>query len=149
MDLDANSVFAFGSPSIFAAENKNKLKMFEAEPAPGDCPTAMKFAPGSRKLLVSSMDGNIYMYELQVEGEDASAPLVRQISIGCPVLDVTFGSDDKEGFCTGADSAIKRYGTRAGSKGSVAALMLTLPLGLTSSRGMLQLLESMRSQRGV
>ncbi|EHA52171.1 hypothetical protein MCOR07_002916 [Pyricularia oryzae] len=88
--------------------------MFEAEPAPGDCPTAMKFAPGSRKLLVSSMDGNIYMYELQGEGEDASAPLVRQISIGCPVLDVTFGSDDKEGFCTGADSAIKRVDLESG-----------------------------------
>lgn len=88
--------------------------MFEAEPAPGDCPTSIKFAPDSRRLLVSCMDGNVYLYEIQGEGDDARASLLRQYPQESPVLDVTFGRDDSEGFCSGADCAIKRIDLESG-----------------------------------
>lgn len=70
------------------------------------------FAPeSSTRLLTSSWDKNIYLYEIEDGGDAASATLVRQFELRAPVLDVCFGANDNEAFTAGLDHRVTKYET--------------------------------------
>lgn len=70
--------------------------------------SAVVFAPeSSAKLLVSSWDKNVYLYDL-TEGA-SNAKLANTYEHRAPVLDVCFGADDDEAYTAGMDWAVNRY----------------------------------------
>ncbi|KAK3061881.1 hypothetical protein LTS18_005254, partial [Coniosporium uncinatum] len=65
---------------------------------PADPISAVNFAPNSSRLLVSSWDRNVYLYEVGDTNH-----FVQKYEMRAPVLDVCFGEDDNEAFCGGLD----------------------------------------------
>lgn len=81
----------------------------ELSPPPGDAVSALAFAPeSSTKLLVSSWDKKVYLYDLTNGASDAK--LVNTYEHRAPVLDVCFGASDDEAYTAGVDWAVNRYG---------------------------------------
>ncbi|KAK4157285.1 mitotic checkpoint protein BUB3.2 [Chaetomidium leptoderma] len=81
---------------------------FEAAQPPQDAISALVFAPGaSNRLLVSSWDKNVYLYEVADGVEEAN--LVGTFEHRAPVLDVCFGSSPDEAFTAGLDRQVKRF----------------------------------------
>jgi hypothetical protein len=81
---------------------------FEAAQPPKDAISALVFAPGlSRRLLASSWDKNVYLYEVSNGAEEAN--LVGSFEHRAPVLDVCFGADENEAFFAGMDHQVKRW----------------------------------------
>ncbi|AEO66675.1 uncharacterized protein THITE_54770 [Thermothielavioides terrestris NRRL 8126] len=79
---------------------------FEVAQPPTDAISALAFAPGpaSRRLLVSSWDKNVYLYEIGTFEHRA------------PVLDVCFGSGPEEAFTAGLDHQVKRIDLATGEQ---------------------------------
>jgi hypothetical protein len=75
---------------------------------PGDSISALQYAPSSTKLLVSSWDSHVYLYETQVEGE-TGGKLLKTIKHPAVVLDVTWGKDETEAFSAGLNWEVRRY----------------------------------------
>lgn len=74
---------------------------------PQDAISSLVFAPGaSKRLLVSSWDKNVYLYEVAEGGEEAN--LVGTFEHRAPVLDMCFGSSPDEAFSAGMDRQVKR-----------------------------------------
>jgi cell cycle arrest protein BUB3 len=75
---------------------------------PNDAISAVVFAPGTeqRRLLVSSWDKNVYLYEIGNGTEEAG--LVGTFAHRAPVLDVCFGASADEAFTAGMDRQVKR-----------------------------------------
>lgn len=89
----------------------NHLKdQTELDSPPRDAISAIIFGPGSStKLLVSSWDKNVYLYDTHAEpGGDGSGRLIRSFEHRAPVLDVCFGKDDTEAFSVGLDWDVRR-----------------------------------------
>lgn len=82
---------------------------FEVAQPPDDAVSRVVFAPKTpNKLLVSSWDRHVYLYEVQ-DGNEPQADLIQKYEHRAPVLDVCFGSSDKEAFSAGMDWQVKRY----------------------------------------
>ncbi len=82
---------------------------FELAPAPADAVSAVRFAPGlSSRLLASCWDTNVYLYEIQGDGDEAEGTLIRQYPNRSTVLDVCFGKDENEAFSAGLDHTVQR-----------------------------------------
>jgi cell cycle arrest protein BUB3 len=81
---------------------------FEVAQPPDDAVSRVVFAPeSSTRLLVSSWDKNVYLYEVD-DGDVPSAKLVRQFEHRAPVMDVCFGTSDNEAFTAGVDHRVTR-----------------------------------------
>ncbi|KAI9752844.1 MAG: hypothetical protein M4579_005459 [Chaenotheca gracillima] len=81
---------------------------------PRDAISAIKFAPGSSsRLLVSSWDKNVYLYD--VEGQEGGA-LIRSYEHRAPVLDVCFGANDNEAYTGGLDTDVRRLDLETGEQ---------------------------------
>ncbi|PHH66765.1 hypothetical protein CDD81_5897 [Ophiocordyceps australis] len=88
---------------------------YELSPPPGDAVSALAFAPAaSNKLLVSSWDKNVYLYDIS-NGPD-TAHLTKTYQHRAPVLDVCFGADDDEAFTAGVDWVANRINLQTGEK---------------------------------
>ncbi|KAJ3495703.1 hypothetical protein NLG97_g3204 [Lecanicillium saksenae] len=87
----------------------------ELSPPPGDAVSAVVFAPeSSTKLLVSSWDKNVYLYDLANGANDAK--LTNTYEHRAPVLDVCFGASDDEAYTAGMDWAVNRINLATGEK---------------------------------
>jgi cell cycle arrest protein BUB3 len=94
--------------SFFFAHRIRPATQFEVAQPPTDAISALAFAPGpaSRRLLVSSWDKNVYLYEIASGAEEAK--LIGTFEHRAPVLDVCFGSGPEEAFTAGLDHQVKR-----------------------------------------
>ncbi|KAH6632006.1 WD40-repeat-containing domain protein [Chaetomium tenue] len=91
---------------------------FEAAQPPKDAISSLVFAPGpSRRLLASSWDKNVYLYEVSNGAEEAN--LVGTFEHRAPVLDVCFGADENEAFIAGMDHQVKRIDLASGEQTTV------------------------------
>lgn len=85
------------------------LQFEDLVPPPGDAVTALKFAPtSSSKLLVSSWDANVYLYDI-AQTEINQSPLITKFKHQAPVLDVCFGDDDSVAYTASVDRCVNRY----------------------------------------
>ena len=95
----------------FSPVNANRTAtaaQFEAAQPPKDAISSLVFSPfASRRLLVSSWDKNVYLYEVADGAEEAN--LVGTFAHRAPVLDVCFGADDDEAFFAGMDHQVNRF----------------------------------------
>jgi cell cycle arrest protein BUB3 len=82
---------------------------FDLSDPPTDVISAVKFAPDSSRLLVSSWDRNVYLYD--IHDEPPSGQLVRKFEHRAPVLDVCFGADDGDAYSAGLDGEVRRCAT--------------------------------------
>lgn len=78
---------------------------FELYEGPTDAISSVKFAPNSNKLLVSSWDKHVYLYDIS----SGVGTLLNKYEHRAPVLDVCFGKDDDEAFSCGLDWDVRRY----------------------------------------
>lgn len=82
------------------------------------------FAPGSpTRLIVSSWDKNVYLYDTQGESSSSSSSseaghgsLIRTFEHRAPVMDVCFGANDSEAFSAGMDWQVKRIDLESGEQ---------------------------------
>lgn len=94
---------------------------FELAQPPNDAISALVFAPESpTRLLVSSWDKNVYLYDTQGEtegeGEAGHGSLIRTFEHRAPVMDVCFGANDSEAFSAGMDWQVKRIDLETGEQ---------------------------------
>ncbi|KAI0415481.1 WD40-repeat-containing domain protein [Xylaria grammica] len=92
---------------------------FELAQPPNDAISALVFAPeSSSRLLVSSWDKNVYLYDTQTAGDDEGqqGSLIRTIEYRAPVLDVCFGANDDEAFSAGMDWQVSRIDLTSGEQ---------------------------------
>ncbi|KAI9821860.1 MAG: hypothetical protein M1827_002442 [Pycnora praestabilis] len=87
---------------------------FELSSPPSDAISAIKFSPGSSsKLLVSSWDKKVYLYDTQGE---VGGTLLKTFEHRAPVLDVCFGADDNEAYSAGLDWDVKKIDLTTGEQ---------------------------------
>jgi cell cycle arrest protein BUB3 len=99
------------------AADASAANQFELASPPTDAISAVTFAPvASNRLLVSSWDKHVYLYELQGEGESASGQLINKFEHRAPVLDVTFGATDDEAYTAGLDHQVKKIDLKTGEQ---------------------------------
>ncbi|EMR69323.1 hypothetical protein MGN70_014107 [Eutypa lata] len=98
---------------------------FELAQPPNDAISALVFAPGSpTRLIVSSWDKNVYLYDTQGESSSSSSSsseaghgsLIRTFEHRAPVMDVCFGANDSEAFSAGMDWQVKRIDLESGEQ---------------------------------
>ncbi|RYC58673.1 hypothetical protein CHU98_g7538 [Xylaria longipes] len=93
---------------------------FELAQPPNDAISALVFAPeSSSRLLVSSWDKNVYLYDTQAaaaEGDAQQGSLIRAFEHRAPVLDVCFGANDDEAFSAGMDWQVSRLDLTSGEQ---------------------------------
>lgn len=78
---------------------------------PNDAISALVFAPDApNRLLVSSWDKSVYLYEITNGTEEAI--LLKTFEHRAPVLDVCFGANQDEAFTAGMDRQVKRFVVR-------------------------------------
>jgi len=77
---------------------------------PTDAISAVKFAPNSSQLLVSSWDLHVYLYDAP------DGRLIRKFKHRAPVLDVCFGANDKEAFSSGLDWDVRKLDLETGEQ---------------------------------
>ncbi|KAK2790674.1 hypothetical protein FQN52_005430 [Onygenales sp. PD_12] len=88
---------------------------FTLSSPPTDAISAVKFSPvpGSTRLLVSSWDKNVYLYDLRDEnGVVGEGKLVQRFEHRAPVLDVCWGEDESEIYTAGLDWDVRRIDTQ-------------------------------------
>ncbi|KAK3323640.1 WD40-repeat-containing domain protein [Cercophora scortea] len=89
---------------------------FEVAQPPNDAISALVFAPdSSHRLLASSWDKNVYLYEVDADGSE-EATLVKTYEHRAPVLDVCFGANKDEAFSAGLDHLVKRIDLTTGEQ---------------------------------
>ncbi|KAI0185784.1 WD40-repeat-containing domain protein [Xylaria flabelliformis] len=93
---------------------------FELAQPPTDAVSALVFAPeSSSRLLVSSWDKNVYLYDTQTaaaEGDAQQGSLIQTFEHRAPVLDVCFGANDDEAFSAGMDWQVIRLDLTSGEQ---------------------------------
>ncbi|KAK4109992.1 WD domain-containing protein [Canariomyces notabilis] len=90
---------------------------FEVAQPPNDAVSALVFAPDSpNRLLVSSWDKNVYLYEIAGSGGTEEARLIKTYEHRAPVLDVCFGANQDEAFTAGMDRQVKRIDLTTGEQ---------------------------------
>jgi WD40 repeat protein len=88
---------------------KPTATQFEVAQPPNDAVSALVFAPDSpTRLLVSSWDKNVYLYEISGAGGTEEARLIKTYEHRAPVLGVCFGANQDEAFTAGMDRQVKR-----------------------------------------
>ncbi|KAL2120868.1 hypothetical protein VTJ04DRAFT_4895 [Mycothermus thermophilus] len=88
---------------------------FEVAQPPQDAISALAFGPSSsRRLLVSSWDKNVYLYEVNSNADEAT--LVRTFAHRAPVLDVCFGATQDEAYTAGIDHQVKKIDLATGDQ---------------------------------
>ncbi|KAL1869771.1 mitotic spindle checkpoint protein Bub3 [Paecilomyces lecythidis] len=78
---------------------------------PTDAISALKFSPepDSTRIVVSSWDKNVYLYDLRDEnGNVGEGKLLHKFEHRAPVLDVCFGADENEIYTASLDWAVRR-----------------------------------------
>lgn len=99
----------------------NPATQFELAQPPNDAISSLVFAPGSpTRLLVSSWDKNVYLYDTQPAAEGAEdgghGTLLGTFAHRAPVIDVCFGADDDEAFSAGMDWTVRRINLAGGGE---------------------------------
>ncbi|KAF2226927.1 WD40-repeat-containing domain protein [Elsinoe ampelina] len=90
---------------------------YELSEPPSDVISALKFAPGSStRLLVSSWDRHIYLYETPSPLESSDSFLEMRIEHRAPVLDICFGADGNTAFSAGLDHDVSHINLDTGRK---------------------------------
>lgn len=90
------------------APSKEGIQAEVADP-PSDAISAISFAPEDpNRLLVSSWDKNIYLYEVNYDGDEPQGTLLQKFEHRAPILDVCFGASDNEAYTAGMDWHVKR-----------------------------------------
>ena len=80
----------------------------------------MAFAPATpTRLLVSSWDKNVYLYDTHAESDGGAGTLIRTFEHRAPVLDVCFGATDNEAFSGGTDWTVKRLDLETGEQTTI------------------------------
>ncbi|KXX83405.1 Mitotic checkpoint protein BUB3.2 [Madurella mycetomatis] len=88
---------------------------FEVAQPPNDAVSALVFAPDApNRLLVSSWDKSVYLYEITNGTEEAT--LLKTFEHRAPVLDVCFGANQDEAFTAGMDRQVKRIDLTTGEQ---------------------------------
>ncbi|KAK0745091.1 WD40-repeat-containing domain protein [Apiosordaria backusii] len=78
---------------------------FEVAQPPNDAISSLVFSnDSSHRLLVSSWDKHVYLYEIV----DEQANLINKYEHRAPVLDACFGANNNEAFTAGVDQQVKR-----------------------------------------
>ncbi|KAF2263338.1 mitotic checkpoint protein BUB3 [Lojkania enalia] len=91
---------------------------FELAQNPTDAISAVKFAPNSStRLLVSSWDRNVYLYDTHAE---PGGKLLQKYEHPQAVLDVCFGRDDNEAFSCGLDWIVRRIDLETGAMSTMS-----------------------------
>jgi len=81
------------------------MSQYELPSPPGDKISAVVFAPNSpTRLLVSSLDRNIYLYDVANSGQ-----LLDKFEWHCTILDICFGQNDDEAFVGTQEWEVMRY----------------------------------------
>ncbi|KAI1498676.1 WD40-repeat-containing domain protein [Biscogniauxia marginata] len=97
---------------------------FELAQPPNDAISALAFAPGSSsRLLVSSWDKKVYLYDIQASEENEEGQrgtLLGAFEHRAPVMDVCFGAGDDEAFSAGMDWTVQRIDLAGGEMAVVA-----------------------------
>ncbi|KAJ5894781.1 nuclear pore complex subunit [Penicillium taxi] len=84
---------------------------FAVASPPTDAISAVKFSPdpSSKRIVVSSWDKNVYLYELRDEnGVVGEGKLLQKLEFRAPVLDVCFGANEDEIFVAGLDWDVRK-----------------------------------------
>ncbi|KAI0111460.1 mitotic checkpoint protein BUB3 [Daldinia grandis] len=91
---------------------------FELAQPPNDAISALAFSPDSpSRLLASSWDKNIYLYDTLQSSDDGShGTLLRTFENRAPVLDVCYGRDGNEAFSAGMDWQVRRIDLDSGEQ---------------------------------
>ncbi|KAK6852400.1 hypothetical protein PG995_010951 [Apiospora arundinis] len=97
---------------------------FELAQPPNDAVSSLVFAPVTpTRLLVSSWDKNVYLYDthttaenIDAEGSISHGTLVKTYEHRAPVMDVCFGADDNEAFTAGMDWEVRRVDLESGEQ---------------------------------
>ncbi|KAM0494548.1 hypothetical protein ACHAP9_007110 [Verticillium nonalfalfae] len=72
---------------------------FELAQPPNDAVSSLSYAPqNSTRLLVSSWDKNVYLYDTHSGTEEAQGTQISTFEHRAPVLDVCFGATDNEAY---------------------------------------------------
>lgn len=78
---------------------------------PTDAISALKFSPepDSTRIVVSSWDKNVYLYDLRDEnGAVGEGKLLQKFEHRAPVLDVCFGANEDEIYTAGLDWDVRK-----------------------------------------
>ncbi|KAJ5356949.1 hypothetical protein N7517_011558 [Penicillium concentricum] len=78
---------------------------------PTDAISALKFSPdpNSARIVVSSWDKNVYLYDLRDEnGKVGEGKLLQKFEHRAPVLDVCFGENENEIYTAGLDWDVRK-----------------------------------------
>lgn len=108
------------TPRGLSAKHEGKLTtatatQFELAQPPNDAISSLVFAPSSpTRLLVSSWDKNVYLYDTHSDGAEGHGTLHQTFEHRAPVLDVCFGADDDEAFSAGMDWTVRRIDLKSG-----------------------------------
>ncbi|KAH9891477.1 WD40-repeat-containing domain protein [Xylariomycetidae sp. FL2044] len=91
---------------------------YELSQPPNDAISSLVFAPdSSTRLLVSSWDKNVYLYDTAPESDGgAHGTLIQTFEHRAPVLDVCFGASDNEAFSAGMDWQVRRIDLQSGEQ---------------------------------
>ncbi|KAK4166054.1 mitotic checkpoint protein BUB3.2 [Cladorrhinum sp. PSN259] len=91
---------------------------FETAQPPTDAISALVFSPSvpgaPNRLIVSSWDKHVYLYEI-IDGAE-EARLINKYEHRAPVLDVCFGASRDEAFSAGLDRQVKRINLATGDQ---------------------------------
>ncbi|KAI1335822.1 WD40-repeat-containing domain protein [Xylariaceae sp. FL0016] len=98
---------------------------YELAQPPNDAISSLVFAPESpSRLLVSSWDKNVYLYDTQADNSSDDAAvrgsLVNTFAHHAPVMDVCFGANDDEAFSAGMDWQVLRIDLASGEQTPVS-----------------------------
>ncbi|KAL8759243.1 MAG: hypothetical protein Q9184_003683 [Pyrenodesmia sp. 2 TL-2023] len=85
---------------------------YELSDPPSDAISAIKYAPGSLRLLVASWDKNVYLYDTSQTGGQQ----LRTFEHRAPVLDVCFGENDEDAYTTGLDCDVRHLNLSTGAQ---------------------------------
>ncbi|KAI9794361.1 MAG: hypothetical protein M1816_005430 [Peltula sp. TS41687] len=92
----------------------SSTQQFEISQPPSDAISSLRFGSGaSTRLIVSSWDGNVYLYDIQGQ---SGGQLIQKFEHRAPVLDVCFGADEKEAFSVGLDHDVRRIDLETGEQ---------------------------------
>ncbi|KAJ5097960.1 Mitotic checkpoint protein BUB3.2 [Penicillium argentinense] len=86
---------------------------------PEDAISALKFSPNpdSTRIVVSSWDKNVYLYDLRDEnGAVGEGKLLQKFEHRAPVLDVCFGENENEIYTAGLDWDVRKIDTNTGEQ---------------------------------
>jgi cell cycle arrest protein BUB3 len=87
------------------------VDQFTVASPPADAISALKFSPdpNSTRIVVSSWDKNVYLYDLRDEnGAVGEGKLLQKFEHRAPVLDVCFGDNENEIYTAGLDWDVRK-----------------------------------------